>query len=157
MRTPLLACRDDMQRLPVRHVNEHRLDSRTASGGGCCCAPREHRDAASVRALPIHRENRNVHRGFRYVQAQLIGYATLRPMAKHRKQQTNATARIFDPSEHPRLLTIPEVAEMTRAPESSVREWIRQKRLRSVKPGRRLLVPIWELEKMLQSTLTKDA
>lgn len=40
----------------------------------------------------------------------------------------------------PRLLTIPEVARATRAPESTVRHWLSERRLASVKVGRRRLV-----------------
>ena len=50
------------------------------------------------------------------------------------------------------LLFLEEVAEITRVPVSCVRFWIRTGKLRSLKPGRRVLVRRAILEKFLSDS-----
>lgn len=58
---------------------------------------------------------------------------------------STATAR-------PALYTIPEVVTIARSNESTVRHWIAVKKLRAVRPGRRVLVPRADLARFLGVT-----
>lgn len=62
---------------------------------------------------------------------------------------TNAATTTIDLGDLPRLLTVPEVAAVARAPVTSVRGWLADGRLKSIRPGRRRLVPREELERFL--------
>jgi excisionase family DNA binding protein len=49
------------------------------------------------------------------------------------------------------LLFLEEVAERCRAPLSSVRHWVRTRKLPSIRPGRRRMVRRSDLERFLQA------
>lgn len=49
----------------------------------------------------------------------------------------------------PRLLLIEEVAMICRASPSTVRFWIKTGKLRSIRPGRRRLIPEADLQRLL--------
>ncbi len=51
------------------------------------------------------------------------------------------------------LLLLEEVAARVRAPVSSIRNWIASGKLRSMKPGKRRLVCVRDLEAMLQASV----
>jgi excisionase family DNA binding protein len=61
----------------------------------------------------------------------------------------HSPAPFVDLADLPRLLTIPEVASVARAPITSVRGWLATGRLQSVRPGRRRLIPRDALERFL--------
>jgi excisionase family DNA binding protein len=56
----------------------------------------------------------------------------------------------------PDLLQLEEVAQLARASVSTVRHWIRSGRLRSVRPGRRRLVPRADLDAFLARDVTAE-
>ena len=60
------------------------------------------------------------------------------------------------PTAEEKLYLLSEVADRTRTTIGTVRHWIRTGRLKTLKPGRRRLVPARELERFLRSTATED-
>jgi excisionase family DNA binding protein len=55
------------------------------------------------------------------------------------------------------LLTVHETAETLKVKESTVRSWIREKKLRAVKFGREWRVAVIDLEKFLNAHANKEA
>lgn len=55
------------------------------------------------------------------------------------------------------LLTVHETAEQLKVKESTVRAWIREKKLRALKFGREWRVAVVDLEKFLNAHANRDA
>lgn len=54
------------------------------------------------------------------------------------------------------LLTVPEAAQMLRLSEHTVYLWLRSGKLKSVRPGRKWLIPREEVDRLLNVTETDE-
>ncbi|HMJ14550.1 MAG TPA: helix-turn-helix domain-containing protein [Polyangiaceae bacterium] len=75
-------------------------------------------------------------------------------MATKKKKISRKKATVIPPAQTGKdaLLLLTEVAEICRVPIGSVRGWIRDKRLRSIRPGRRVMVRRYELDRFLEDS-----
>jgi excisionase family DNA binding protein len=69
-----------------------------------------------------------------------------------REQVRAAEAGLSQEGTLDRLMTLEEVAKQCRTSVSTIRHWIRTKRLRSLRPGRRRMVYLAEVVKLLEAS-----